>query len=60
VTSLKLSQCRLVVTMDDHGTEVPDATIAIRDGWITAVGSEPSEEQFDQVIDGRRPHTRLS
>jgi cytosine/adenosine deaminase-related metal-dependent hydrolase len=40
--------------MDDHGTEVPDATIAIRDGWITAVGSEPSEEQFDQVIDGRR------
>jgi cytosine/adenosine deaminase-related metal-dependent hydrolase len=54
VTSLKLSQCRLVVTMDDHGTEVPDATIAIRDRWITAVGSEPSEEQFDQVIDGRR------
>ena len=39
--------------MDDDGTELPDATIEMRDGWITTVGSEPSDQEFDEVIDGR-------
>jgi 8-oxoguanine deaminase len=53
VTSLELSHCRLVVTMDDAGIELTDATIQIRDGWITAVGDESHEAPCDEVLDAR-------
>jgi cytosine/adenosine deaminase-related metal-dependent hydrolase len=41
VTSLLLDLCRAVVTMDDRGTELRDASILIEDGWIRYVGSDP-------------------
>lgn len=54
MSSLLLSGCRLVVTMDDSGTEISDASVGIQDGWITHVGEPPSTETFDQQIDCRR------
>jgi 8-oxoguanine deaminase len=53
VTSLRLAHCRLVVTMDDAGTELPDATIEIRDGWIAAVGEVSADGEPDEVVDAR-------
>lgn len=40
--------------MDDAGIELADATIEIRDGWISAIGNESPHEAFDEVIDARR------
>lgn len=54
MTSLLLANCRLAVTMDDAGTELSDASIAIEDGWITSVGAYPEGRTFDQEIDCRR------
>lgn len=53
MTSLQLSGCRLVVTMDDAGTELTDATIEIRDGWITGVGAPSSEFPAAEAMDAR-------
>jgi 8-oxoguanine deaminase len=53
MTSLKLVKCRLVVTMDDTGVELANATIEIRDRWISAVGDESLDEKFDEVVDAR-------
>ena len=41
------------VTMDDEGHLYPDAYIAIKDGKISYIGTEASQEQAEKVIDGR-------
>ena len=51
---LLLSNCRLVATMDDAGTEVQGASIAVEDGWITYVGTAAPDGPYDEVIDGSR------
>lgn len=54
MTSLLLDRCRLVVTMDDAGRELPDTSIAVRDGWITHLGKTPPAEEYDETIDCSR------
>ncbi len=39
--------------MDDTGRELVDASVEIRDGWITALGQESGNGEVDQVIDAR-------
>jgi cytosine/adenosine deaminase-related metal-dependent hydrolase len=39
--------------MDKDGRELRDASISIRDGWITAVG-DPEPQEFDREIDCSR------
>jgi cytosine/adenosine deaminase-related metal-dependent hydrolase len=53
MTSVLLEACLLVVTEDDAGRELPHCSIVIEDGWITYVGVEPREQQYDQRIDCR-------
>lgn len=50
MTSILLSRCRLVATVDDAGTERRDVDISIDDGWITAVG-ERLPREYDEVVD---------
>ena len=52
MTSVLIRGLDHVLTMDDPGTELAGAAIAIRDGWIEYVGSEQPDGQFDRVIDG--------
>jgi cytosine/adenosine deaminase-related metal-dependent hydrolase len=52
MTSVLLENCRLLAAMDDAGTEIADADVAIRDGAIVQVGGETSGE-FDRRIDCR-------
>src|ERR1700738_595895 len=40
MSSVLLSSCRLLATMDDAGTELFGASILVEDGWIRAVGYE--------------------
>lgn len=51
MTSLLIKNASHLITMDDAGTELSDAHIAIRDGWIESVGMVEPEDGFDQVID---------
>lgn len=52
MSSIVLSHCRLVATVDDPGAERRDVDITIRDGWITAVGKRAPRE-YDEVVDCR-------
>jgi cytosine/adenosine deaminase-related metal-dependent hydrolase len=52
VTTLLLSHCRLIATMDDAARELPDSSIVVTNGWITQVGTPPPE--CDETIDCRR------
>lgn len=54
MTSLLLDRCRLVVTVDGAGSELTGASIAIEDGWITAIGSDLTDREYDERIDCRR------
>jgi cytosine/adenosine deaminase-related metal-dependent hydrolase len=36
--------------MDDAGGELPDASIVVEDGWITYIGTDPPDQDFDEVI----------
>lgn len=52
MTSLLLENCRLIATLDDAGTELGGASIAINDGWISSVGRAPQRD-FDLRVDCR-------
>lgn len=54
MSSLLLSNCRLVVTLEDEGTELEGASVAVQDGWITSVGDTPEGVAFDETIDCSR------
>lgn len=54
MTSLLIERCRVVVTMDDNGTELDECSIGIEDGWITLIGDAPEDGRWDQRIDGER------
>ena len=53
MTSLVLRQCRRVVTVDGQDAEIPDADIAIKNGWITGVG-DYAHMRADEEIDCSR------
>ncbi|MGH2447327.1 MAG: 8-oxoguanine deaminase [Chloroflexota bacterium] len=53
MSSLLLKGCLLTATMDDQQQELAGSDIAIRDGWIEAVGAGVQGE-FDEVIDCSR------
>jgi cytosine/adenosine deaminase-related metal-dependent hydrolase len=40
--------------MDDAGTELRGASIVVEDGWVVSVGDEPSDRDFDEVVDCSR------
>ena len=43
---------RVLVTMDDEGSEIPDGGVFAEDGWITQVGASADlPETADRVID---------
>lgn len=52
MSSLVLSGCRLVATVDANGAEHRDIDITIEDGWITGVGRRP-ERDCGEVVDCR-------
>ena len=54
MSSVLLSNCRLVATMDDRQNELADASIVVEDGWITAVERSRPEGSFDQLVECRR------
>ncbi len=54
MASLQLAGCRLVATMDDAGRELADTSLEIRDGWITRIGDDSKDVDFDQVVDARK------
>ncbi len=59
MTTLLIKDARCIATQDDARTELKDASIFIRDGFIEQVlpaGSDlrPWQEQADEVIDARR------
>jgi cytosine/adenosine deaminase-related metal-dependent hydrolase len=43
MSSILLSSCRVLATMDDAGTELSGASILVEDGWIRAIGRESWE-----------------
>jgi 8-oxoguanine deaminase len=59
MTRLLIENARCIATQDDAGSEWPDASIWVRDGWIEAVlpaGTDLSRyrTQADEVIDASR------
>jgi cytosine/adenosine deaminase-related metal-dependent hydrolase len=53
VTSLLVESCEVVVTMDDAGTELANASVLVRDGAIVWVGSGTPPGEPDERLDGR-------
>jgi cytosine/adenosine deaminase-related metal-dependent hydrolase len=49
MSSVLLSNCRLLVTMDDAGRELTGASLLAEDGWITSIGvdSHPADEVLE-------------
>jgi 8-oxoguanine deaminase len=53
VSTLLLSHCRLLVTMDDARRELVDVSIVIEDGWIRSIESTPEGLTAEETIDCR-------
>ncbi len=59
MTTLLIERARCVATQDDAGTELADASVFVRDGWIEAVlpaetDLSPYRDQADERIDASR------
>ncbi len=53
MTRTLIERCDAVVTVDDAGTELTDASILIEDGVVAWVGSGAPPSEPDERIDGR-------
>ncbi|MGB9594302.1 MAG: amidohydrolase family protein, partial [Anaerolineae bacterium] len=42
-----------ILTLDDAGTVLRDADLAVSDGRIVAVGRAPQDFRADEVVEGR-------
>ena len=54
MTSVLFRNCFHVATMDDAGTEVRGVSIVVDNGWIMSIGDEPSDRDFDEIVDCSR------
>ncbi|MEY2661291.1 MAG: hypothetical protein RLZZ123_2463, partial [Pseudomonadota bacterium] len=59
MSTLLIERARCVATQDDAGTELADASVFIRDGWIEAVCPAGTDltalrEQADEIIDASK------
>ncbi|HZD16625.1 MAG TPA: 8-oxoguanine deaminase [Actinomycetota bacterium] len=52
MSRLLVHDCEVVVTMDDAGTELPEASILVEDGVISWVGTGPPPAEPDERLDG--------